>query len=152
MNLSLYKNFIFFVLLIGTIISPASFAQGMGQQECDSLTVAAASMMNNRHNGATKQSVLNSLPSLDQPSDKKESAKYILLTELHQMAHEVFAHAAVDATVYMIFKSETCLKKIQGKTHVSYHSAHPLLEECSKMKSNDKRVKCSTDVAHSVPN
>ena len=144
------KRYILYLLIILTItsdLSVKSIAEGLGQQECDSLAIAAASFMNNRSNGVSKQSLLSALPSLEQPPFKKQSAKYLLLTEMHQMVQEIFAHDSIDQTVYMVFKSETCIRKMQGQKVISYELAHPELQRCSELSSHQEQVKCSTKAA-----
>lgn len=139
------------VLLIGMSLyamSPSMLiAESLGQYECQSLAIAAASFMSSRVRGESKDSLLNRLPSLEQPPYKKNSAKYLLLIEMHQMVEEVFAHDELDATTYMVFKSESCLKKVQGQEVVSYEVAYPQLKACSKLEYNDELTECSMNAA-----
>jgi len=135
------------VMSFGFISSSMLIAESLGQHECESLTIAAASFMSSRVRGESKDSLLNRLPSLEQPPYKKSSAKYLLLIEMHQMVEEVFAHDELDATTYMVFKSESCLKKVQGQEVISYGVAYPQLKACSKLEFNDELTECSMKAA-----
>jgi|GEM_PF-4650773 len=135
------------VMSFGFISPSMLIAESLGQHECESLAIAAASFMSSRVRGESKDSLLNRLPSLEQPPYKKSSAKYLLLIEMHQMVEEVFAHDELDATTYMVFKSESCLKKVQGQEVISYGVAYPQLKACSKLEFNDELTECSMKAA-----
>lgn len=141
------KLIIVSALWCGVILPALSEPHRRGQQECDSLTIAAASLMNSRNNGATKQGLLSALPSLKQSPYQKDSAKYLLLTKMYQMVEEVFAYDSLDATAYMIFKSESCIRNIQGEEVVSYENAYPELKLCGQLEANDELIECSMKAA-----
>jgi len=144
LSVTLVKYYI--LLICAGFIGNVCLAETLGQQECDSLTIAAASFMTNRNNGISQKSMYSTLPPLEQPEYKKHSAKYLLLVEMYQMAQEVFDHDGIDATTYMIFKSEYCLHKMNGEQFIDYDTAYPKLKLCGDIKLNNELIECAQNV------
>ena len=141
------QSYIYAIVMLCMLPVTHGLANSMSQKECDSLTIAAASLMSNRSKTASKEGLLNALPSLEQPPYKKNSAKYLLLQEMHTMVHEVFEHEALNPSVYMVFKGETCLKAMQGKPAPSYTDAYPELKVCADLSDNNEMIGCSMRAA-----
>ena len=143
------QSYVYVIVLLCMLPIKHGHAESMGQNECDSLTIAAASLMSNRSKTASKESLLNALPSLEQPPYKMNSAKYLMLQEMHTMVHEVFEHEAINPSVYMVFKGETCSKTMQGEPAPSYADAYPKLKVCTELPDNNEMIECSIRAAES---
>jgi hypothetical protein len=138
---------LFILVNILLLISTQSMAAKLNQEECESLGLASASIMSNRNKGVSRERLSSALPSLEQPEEKRQSSKYLLLMELHKAVDEVFLYDGLATTVYMVFKSESCLQKVKGNKSTLYEDAYPHLLKCSDPTLGNDIVECSMKAA-----
>lgn len=138
------------VIITALLLLPLqTYASELTQADCQKIGMAGASAMNNMSKGVPKDRLKAVLPPLESIEDLPDLKDQQMAVELHQSLDEAYAFEAINVTAFMVFKSESCIHKIDGKKVVPYAEAHAELKACGSG-SDDDVIECSINVAGAV--
>jgi len=132
------------VLLAGELAAPG---QSPVQRDCERIGFAAASAVGDRARGATREQLLEVLPSLERSEARSDSSDHRVLKAMHEIVDEVFDYPPLNEAAYMVYKTESCYQaEWNGAAPKPFAEAHDALLACSTLEHREL-IACSLRAA-----
>lgn len=138
---------VIFLIIFLLIYSSAYSKTKDNLKICLSLYKIAASAIDYKNKGKTKEEMLAPLPSKTQieKSDQLDP-RVLLASSMHDIIDEVYNYEALPISVYAPYSSEKCIRKGNNLPIEPFSITHPKLKECAKLKTSEAHLDCAFKV------